>query len=89
MYILLQTYDLLTIMHYGFVGLCSYMQAKYPGYLIAPLRINGSAVESVFSSLKFIAGGHLASTNYSSTLATLITQRQTCINPNSEKGYRK
>ena len=64
-------------MHFGFTGLCSYMTEKYPGYIISPLRVNGSGIESVFSSLKYIAGGHLASTNYSTTLGSFITQKET------------
>ena len=31
----------------------------------APLRINGSALESIFSSLTFRAGGSLSEANYS------------------------
>lgn len=80
-------------MHHGFTELCHYMTNKHPGYIVSPLRVNGSGIESIFSSLKYIAGGHLASTNYSSTLGSLITQRETTVhmclkNPNAEKGYR-
>ena len=83
-----QTWDLLQIMCRGFTGLCEEFLSKHPGYLICPLHINGSAVESIFSCLKFIAGGNLASTNYASSLAAMATQRDVSKNPRSEPGYR-
>ena len=64
------------------------MMEKYPGHLISLLRVNGNAIELVFSSLKYIAGSHLSSTNYFTTLGAFVTQKETTINPNSEKGYR-
>lgn len=77
-------------MYYGFTGLCNYMMSEYPGHLVSPLRVNGSGIESMFSSLKYIAGGHLSATNYSSAIGMLTTQRHTAMptNPCSEKGYR-
>lgn len=74
-------------MYHGFTGLCNYIISEYPGHLTSPLRINGSGIESMFSSLKYIAGSHLSATNYSSSLGMLITQKHTT-NPSSEKGYR-
>ena len=44
-------------MYEGFRGLCEDFLAKNPNSFISPVRVNGSAVESLFSSLKFIAGG--------------------------------
>ena len=58
---------------------------KHLGHLISPLRVNGSAIESVFSSLKYIAGSHLSSTNYSTTLGAFVTQKETTINPIQKK----
>ena len=88
----MQTYDLLNIMYHGFTGLCQYMLKKYPEHLISPLRVNGSAIETVFSSLRYIAGGHLSSTNYSTTIGSFLTQKDTSshsnIHPNAEKEYR-
>ncbi len=42
---------------------------------IAPIRLNGSSVESIFSCLKYIANGNLSSSNYAISLSSLITQR--------------
>lgn len=57
---------------------------EFPGHFMSPIRVNGSAIESVFSSLKYITGGHLSPANYGSSVGMLVTQR----NPNSEKEYR-
>ena len=75
-------------MYLGFTGLCHEFLTSHPGYFISPIRINGSAIESVFSCLKYISGGHLSSINYSSSLTALATQREVAVNPHAEKGYR-
>jgi hypothetical protein len=75
-------------MYGGFKGLCTDFVHEHPGYFISPLRINGSAVETIFSCLKYISGGNLASTNYASALAAFATQRDVSQNPYSEPGYR-
>jgi hypothetical protein len=84
----IQTWDLLEVMYWGFQGLCEDFLAAHPGHFISPLRVNGSAVESVFNCLKFIAGGNLASTNYPSALTAFATQRDVSKNTHSEAGYR-
>ena len=75
-------------MYGGFVELCEEFLVSYPGYFIAPIRVNGSAIESVFSCLKYIAGGNLASTNYPSSLASYMNQADDVLNPYAEEGYR-
>ena len=67
---------------------CTDFLTKHPECFIAPIRVNGSAVESIFSSLKYISGGNLSSTNYATSLSSLITQKDIQQNPHSEKGYR-
>ena len=57
-------WDLLRIDVYGFWGFCTYFFQKYPGYFVSPLRISGSAVESLFSQFKHNARGKLDSCNY-------------------------
>ena len=42
-----------------------------PGYHINPHRLNGSAVETLFSQLKHTTGGHLMSVNYGTAKATM------------------
>ena len=53
-------------MYYGFIGFCEDFLTRHPQYIICPIRLNGSAVES---QLKYISGGNLMSTNYSSASA--------------------
>ena len=84
----MQTWDLLQIMYKGFTGLCEDILNDHPGYFISPLRINGSAVETIFSSLKYISGGNLSSTNYPTSFAAFATQRDLAKNPYSKPGYR-
>ena len=75
-------------MVYGFAQFCHWFVATYPDYFISPLRINGSAIESIFSVLKFTAGGNLSASNYSSFRGRVITGREVITNSNSERGYR-
>ena len=74
-------------MYKGFRKLCEDFLSSHPHYFISPLRVNGSALESVFSCLKYITGGNLASTNYATSLAA-FGARQAVKNPYSEPGYR-
>ena len=61
---------------------------RHNGYFIAPIRVNGSAIQSIFSQLKYIAGGNLSSTNYATSLSSLVTQKDVQANPYTEKGYK-
>ena len=38
------------------------------------MHLNGSAVETIFSQLKFITGGHLSAVNFATARANLITR---------------
>ena len=76
------------MMHGGFVGLCEEFLSLYPAYFISPIRVNGSAVESIFSCLKYISGGNLSATNYTSSLTSYLSQSDDVTNPHAEPGYR-
>ena len=76
------------MMYGGFVGLCEEFLSLHPAYFIAPIRVNGSAVESIFSCLKYISGGNLSSTSYSSSLTAYLSQSDDVVNPHAEPGYR-
>ena len=75
-------------MVYGFLDFSEWFLTAYPDYFISPLRINGSAIESIFSVLKFTAGGNLSASNYGSFRGRVITGREVITNSNSERGYR-
>lgn len=57
-------------------------------YFISLLRINGSALESIYSILKFSSGGNLSALSYGPSLGILINRKDMIQNKNSEKGYR-
>lgn len=57
-------------------------------YFISPLRINGSAIESIYSILKFASGGNLSALSYGPALGKLINRKDMAQNKYSEKGYR-
>ena len=63
------------MMYFGFVGLCEEFTTAYPGYYIVPVRINGSAIESLFSSLKYDTSGQLSAANYMAALAAIQTTK--------------
>ena len=58
-------------------------------YFISPLRINGSALESVFSVLKHASGGNLSALSYGPALGRFIYRKgEVVVNQYSELGYR-
>lgn len=72
---------------YGFRGFCEHFFCNYPGYFVSPLRLSGSAVESLFSQYKYNAGGKLDSSNYITSRAAHLI-KQTVATHHSGKGYR-
>ena len=60
---------------YGFKAFCEDFLKKYPGYFISPLRICGSAVESLFSQYKHNAGGKLDACNYVTARCAPLVQQ--------------
>ena len=63
-------------MWFGFQGLVQDFTAANPGYHINPKRVNGSAVETIFSQLKHTTSSNLTAANYESAKATLLTTAQ-------------
>ena len=59
----------------------------YPTYFISPLRLSGSAVESIFSQYKHTAGGKLDAVNYTTARAACLI-KQSVATHHSGKGYR-
>ena len=59
-----QTFDLLRICVYGFQEFVESFLQEFPNNYIAPLKLNGSAVETLFSQFKFESDGKLTSVNY-------------------------
>lgn len=69
-----QTWDLLRLMVYGYRGFCEDFCCRNPGYTIYPVRLNGSAIETFFSQLKYAAGSHLSIVNYATARASILTR---------------
>lgn len=55
---------------------------------ISLLRINGSAIESIYSVLKLARGGNLSALSYGPALGKLINRKDMVQNKYSEKGSR-
>lgn len=76
---------------HGFLSFCEWFFTSVSPdgrYFITPLRINGSALESIFSVLKHTIGGNLSAIAYSPALGRLISRKSLAENNNFEKGYR-
>ena len=85
--ILFKAWDLLRIDVYGFKSLCEWFKSMYPNHFVSPLRISGSAVETLFSQFKHNAGGKLDAVNYSTSRAAYLV-KQGVSKHHSGKGYR-
>jgi len=80
-------WDLLRIDVYGFRAICEWFFKAYPTYFISPLRLSGSAIESLFGQYKHAAGGKLDAVNYATARAACLV-RQSVSSHHSGKGYR-
>ena len=87
MFYFILAFDLLRIDIYGFNLFCKHFFKKYPGYFISPLRISGSAVETLFSQFKHSAGGKLDAANYSYCRAVSLV-KQVASTHHSGNDYR-
>lgn len=72
----------------GFVEFCQEFLQSYPDYYIVPVRINGSAVESYFSQLKYAARGQLSAVNYETAQAAIETSKAASMKRPHEADYR-
>ena len=70
-------WDLLCIDAYGFNAFAKWFLETYPTYFISPLRISGSAVESLFSQYKYSAGGKLDGVNYTTSRCSHLVKQCT------------
>ena len=69
-----QTWELMRICHYGLKNLAADFLLAHPDYVLYPKRMNGSAIESLFSQFKYLAGAKLSATNYSTARAAYLTK---------------
>ena len=87
-FISLAAWDLLRVCVYGFTGFVHEFLTKYPNHFVSPVRLSGSAVETLFSQFKHTTGGKLSATNYSSARAANLIKH--CVAPthSTSVGYR-
>ncbi len=72
---------------YGFKGYCQEFLTSHPGYFVTPLRLNGSAIETIFSQLKHASRDSLTAVTYESARAQLLTRRS-IHGPHTRDEYR-
>ena len=68
-------WDNLRIDVYGFLQLSKHFLEQHPGYFLSPLRISGSAVETLFSQYKYMAGSKLDASNYPSCRSKYLAKQ--------------
>ena len=61
--------------------------SQYPNHFISPIRLSGSAVETLFSQFKHSSGGKLSASNYAIARASHLI-KHTVSSHHSSKGYR-
>ena len=85
-----QTWDLMRVTFYGFIAFVEAFISRHQhdGQYIIPVRLNGSAVESLFSQLKYSAGGHLSATNYATARSSILIKKQVRGHNVKDKEYR-
>ncbi len=54
---------------------CGAISDCYPGYYVVPVRVNGSAVETLFSQFKAASGNKLSSVNYRSSRKAVVAKK--------------
>lgn len=69
------------------MSFCESFLNKYPGYFVSPLRVSGSAVETLFSQFKHSSGGKLDAANYPVARAACMI-KQVVANHHSGTDYR-
>ena len=80
-------WDLLRICVYGFTGFATWFLEEYPNHFISPVRLLGSAAETLLSQFNNTARGKLSAMNYSTSRAAHLVKH--AVTPHhSSKGYR-
>ena len=85
-YMLFFPWDLSHTEVQGFTEFCGAFLKNYLGYFVSPIRLTGSAIESLFAQYKYTTGGKLDAANYSIARAAFLTE-QAISNHHSGKGY--
>ena len=60
---------------YGFIELTKHFLKSYHEYFLSPLRISGSAVESLFGQYKYMSGSKLDAANYATCRSKYLAKQ--------------
>ena len=69
-----QTWELMRIAYGGLKGLSDDVLQEHPTYRILPKRINGSAMETLFSQFKYLTSSKLTAVNYPTARAAYLAK---------------
>ena len=69
-------WDNLRIDVYGFAAFCEWFFKEYPNYFVVPIRITGSAVETLFAQYKYLSGNKLDAVNYTTARSKYICKKK-------------
>jgi hypothetical protein len=67
-------WDHLKIDVHGFCAFCEDYFKLHPQHFVSPLRVSGSAVETLFGQYKYAAGGKLDASNYATARAACLVR---------------
>jgi len=84
---LLSAWDLLRICVYSFQQFAEWFFEEYPEHFLSPVRLSGSAVETLFSQFKHCAGGKLSASNYAIARSANLVKNVVAAH-HSSKSYR-
>ena len=83
-----QTWDLLRVAVFGFIGFVNKFLTQNPDYYVYTLKVNGSAAETLFSQLKFETNSKLTSINYASARSQVLMKKDIHGSSKAAHGYR-
>lgn len=81
-------WDNLRIDVYGFATFCEWFFKEYPSYYVVPIRITGSAVETLFAQYKYLSGNKLDAVNYTTARSKYICKKKVEATHHSGMYYR-
>ena len=62
--------------------------SEYPSYHIVPLRVSGSAVETLFAQYKYLCGSKLDAVNYTTARSKYLCKKKVEATHHSGRYYR-
>ena len=80
-------WDLLRVCVYGFQHFAEWFFEEYPDNFLSPIRLSGSAVETLFSQFKHCAGGKLSASNYAVARTANLVKSVVAVH-HSSQSYR-